>query len=349
MRSPACLSLLLLVADPVVAEPLAASASNGFNSALWPLLDVMSTVLGIVGFLYLAILVYRALTDDRDIEKLFIELPMVMVIGFGLQIVRIFIDRPAQNEANAPGLFSQLVEWVGNHWSGLALGAGGIATAAGVAHMAFRLHNRRAMSRKARRQVREVLNALDIVEHYRMYWVGTSPVDDAVKRLRLSRIESLDVAKDQLLNLLEHTHNGVILDDEMLKNFKHVQNDVEKKAIDGIGTRVVWPPGGEADNGSDEGHADAKCGAFLIQKRPDRTGQHGIDWVSRAPTQSDQNGAGGLSLAAVGLVVAAAPVQQTDFTPGDSGCRASDDGGRNVISGGDSFGCAGNESDSNYQ
>lgn len=78
MRSPACLSLLLLVADPVVAEPLAASASNGFNSALWPLLDVMSTVLGIVGFLYLAILVYRALTDDRDIEKLFIELPMVM-------------------------------------------------------------------------------------------------------------------------------------------------------------------------------------------------------------------------------------------------------------------------------
>lgn len=349
MRSPACLSLLLLVADPAVAEPLAASASNGFNSALWSLLDVMSTVLGIVGFLYLAILVYRALTDDRDIEKFFIELPMVMVIGFGSQIVRIFIDRPAQNEANAPGLFSQMVEWVGNHWSGLALGAGGIATVAGVACMAFRLHNRRAMSRKARRQVREVLNALDIVEHYRMYWVGTSPVDDAAKHLRLSRIESLDVAKDQLLNLLEHTHNGVTLDDEMLKNFTHVQNDVEKKANDGIGTRVVWPPGGEADNGSDEGHADVKFGAFLIQKRPDRTGQHGIDWVSRSPTQSEQNGAGGLSLAAAGLVVSAATAQQGGVTPGNSGCRASNDRGRNVASRGDSFRCAGNGSDSNYQ
>ncbi|MBW3499898.1 hypothetical protein [Janthinobacterium sp. NKUCC08_JDC] len=341
------LSLLLLVTDPVIAQPLAASAMGGFGSAVWQILDVLSIVICLVGLGHMCVMFFRVMTGRSSDENLFAAVPIVLSTVFGRGVIGLIFGRLAQQEDIRPSPFSQLIEWVGNHRSGLALGACSIAAAAGVAYMAYRAHDRRTLSRKARRQVREVLNALDIVEHYRMYWVGTCPVHEVAKRLRSSRIETLDATRDQLLELLEHTHNGVPLGDEMLKKFKRFKNDVEKMAIDGADTRVVWPPGAEVVNSSSEGRDGAKLGATLSQDRPNRTGRHGIDCVSRPYTQCGEHVAGGLILAPVGLVPAAATVRQADFTHGHAGCRVSDDSG--TVSGRDGLGCGGNEPDSNYQ
>lgn len=280
MSRRANLSLLLLVTDPVIAQPLAASARGGVSSEMWQILDILSIVICLAGLGYTVVMVFRVKTGRSTAEKLFAAVPIMLSTVFGWRFIDMMFDRPVQQEENSSSLFSRLVEWVGNHRSGLLLGACGIAAAAGVAYMAYRAHARRTLSRKARRQVREVLNALDIVEHYRMYWAGTRPVDEAAKLLRLFRIETLNATGDQLLEQLEHTHNGAPLGDEMLKKFKRFKSDVEKTATDATGARVVWPPGTEGVNSSDERCDGAKSGAILSRERPDRTGWHGIDWVS---------------------------------------------------------------------
>ncbi|MDO8040307.1 hypothetical protein [Janthinobacterium sp. SUN137] len=344
MSRRANLSLLLLVTDPVIAQPLAASARGGVSSEMWQILDILSIVICLAGLGYTVVMVFRVTTGRSTAEKLFAAVPIMLSTVFGWRFIDTMFDRPAQQEENSSSLFSRLVEWAGNHRSGLALGACGIAAAAGVAYMAYRAHDRRTLSRKARRQVREVLNALDIVEHYRMYWAGRCPVDEVAKLLRLSRIETLNATGDQLLELLEHTHNGAPLDDEMLKKFKRLKNDVEKTATDGTGTRVVWLPGTEGVNSNDERCDGAKSGAILRRERPDRTGWHGIGWVSRPYPQSDENVAGGLTLALVAPGIAAATVRQADLAHGDAGCRASDD--RGAASRRDRLGFGGNESNS---
>lgn len=341
------LSLLLLVTDPVIAQPLAASAMGGFGSAMWQILDILSIVICFVGLGHMCVMFFRVMTGRSREENLFAAVPIVLSTLFGRGVVGLIFGRLAQQEDIRPSPLSQLIEWVGNHRSGLAAAAVGIAAAAAVTYMVYRVYDRRTLSSEARRQVREVLNALDIAEHYRMYWVGTCPVHEVAKRLRSSRIETLDATRDQLLELLEHTHNGVPLGDEMLKKFKRFKNDVEKMATDGDGTRVVWRPGAEVVNSSSERRDGANSGAILSQERLDLAGRHGIDCVSRPYTQSGEHVAGGLTLAPVGRVLAAATVRQADFTHGHAGCRVSDESG--AVSGRDGLGCGGSESDSNSQ
>lgn len=299
-------------AFPLLLLPVAAAAAP-LNSALASPIDLFGSMIGHIGtitslvaVIAIGIVIFRALVTG-DTESVFKVIPLA-ILGFIMPgVVRFMItmsggELPDEAESkpdpvqNGPSSFERFGGWVGDHLVALALGVGLVGIAATIAYRVYMRRERRISEGLARQHVRDILKALDIVDNYSAYWLGVSPVYESAKKGRTSRLESLQVAKHDLLQLLEHAHSGTPLDVTSLKGLKRVSNDVEKLALDFSGTRVVQNPfTAVAQDPVPAAPKTSKVSEFFIGKspspvptpnRPDSNATHRINQVHARPASS---------------------------------------------------------------
>lgn len=136
---------------------------------------------------------------------------------------------PAPVAPEKPGMFSLAFDWIGAHLLPLGVGAGVVGVTAVVV---TRTLSRRAARRLVKRDVRDLVEALDEVEALLQQWRTTVLADDKLKRLAADSIATLTRIRADLIVMLEQAHGGVPLSDSQRTAFAKAKKDSEKVARD---------------------------------------------------------------------------------------------------------------------
>lgn len=228
-----------LVLLSVAATGQARQIANAFESVGSHIFDLASTLSLIIiplALIYLFIKVVFS-EDGFDLVK---TLPVVgLAVGMPI-IIRMMRDiaglQPSESPVDdQPGALSRVFSWIGDHGIALAVGAGCL-TAAG--YFASRVYVRRTTAQLVQQQRREILEALDRVETYLVYWSKTMPTYEASIQTKAGRLKVLEEIQDEMLAYLEQVQNGMPLDAEQVRKFSAAKNRAEKTAIDCNGVRI---------------------------------------------------------------------------------------------------------------